>query len=162
MKIVIDSSTLISLAAINAIDLIKKVDADIICPEEIYQETVEVGSVRGHPDAVIIKGFFDDGTVKKQAVRRKAQMAGMSKVDSLVISLGKEANASYLFINDTKLARRGTIEGFDVRGSPDILLRLHEKGTISKEEYTSCLQKLFEYRRISKENMERYLKEGEE
>jgi predicted nucleic acid-binding protein len=160
MKIVIDSSTLISLATINAIDLLKEIDGDIICPDDVYQETVEIGSIRGHPDAVIIKGFFDDGTVKRQTVRRKSQMAGLSKVDSIVISLAKEVNASYLFINDTKLARRGTIEGFDVRGSPDILLRLHEKGTINKKEYESYIQKLFEYRRISKDNMERYLKEG--
>lgn len=160
MKIIIDSSTLISLAKINGLDLLKDVNAELICPEEVYRETVVIGSMKAHPDAILIKGIFDEEVVKKYAVRRTIRLSGLSKTDDIVLSLAKQTRASYLFINDTKLARRGVLEGFDVQGSPDILLRLYEKGAITKSEYENYVRQLFEHYRISRDNMERYLKEG--
>ncbi len=43
MKIVIDTSTLISFAKIGAIDLMKNIMGELICPQEVFEEAVIEG-----------------------------------------------------------------------------------------------------------------------
>lgn len=50
-KYVLDSSFLVSLAKISRLHLLKQLPGLIICPQEVYQEVVEVGINRGYADA---------------------------------------------------------------------------------------------------------------
>ena len=157
MKIVIDSSTLISLAKVNMIEILEKIGGEILCPEEVYNECVEEGIVKGHPDAIIIKRLFNKNEISIKKIERPKKFKGLSGVDSRVLSLAIQEEAGYLFVDDTKLARRAEFEGFEVRGSPDILLRMQNKKIINREEYTCLIKELHKKNRLSAKNMEKYL-----
>ena len=63
MKLIIDSSTLISLAKINMIGILEMINGEVSCPREIYNECVEEGMTKGHPDVIIIKRLFDKNRI---------------------------------------------------------------------------------------------------
>ncbi len=157
MNIVVDTSTLISLAKIDAIKLFENIDGELICPHEVFREAVIEGKEEGHQDAELIADIFRSGLVNKVNVLKNIDLNGISKTDSTVISCAIEHNAKYLFTNDTKLARKAEIQGIEVRGSPDILFRLLRKGIINKLQYNQFIIRLYEKKRISETNMIGYL-----
>lgn len=157
MKIIVDSSTLISLAKVNMIGILEKIDGEILCPEEIYTECVEEGMAKGHPDVIIIKQLFDKNRVNIKKIKQPMKFKGVSETDSKVLSLAIQEKPGYLFVNDTKLARRAEFEGFEVRGSPDILLRMQNKKIINRERYIHLISELHKKNRLSTKNMKKYL-----
>jgi len=90
IRVVIDSSALISLAKIDAIDLLIRINAKFLCPEEVYEETVEMGIRKGYPDAIIIKRIFDKKLIETVTVKTPKIYKGISKNDSKVIQLTKQ------------------------------------------------------------------------
>ena len=157
MKIVIDSSTLISLAKINMIDILDEVNAEILCPGGVYNECVKEGIAGGHPDAIMIKRLFDRRRINIGEIKQPQEFKGLSGIDSTVLSLAIQENPGYLFVNDTKLARRVEFEGFVVRGSPDLLLRMLHKKIINRKRYVDLIRELHTRNRLSLKNMDKYL-----
>jgi predicted nucleic acid-binding protein len=156
-KAVIDSSTLISLAKIDALGVLQEMDCEIICPEEVYQECVVVGALNGRVDAVQIKRLFDEKTVSTKTVEVKERIPGLSPVDCMVLALAIQEKPVIVFANDTKLARRIELAGFDARGSPDILLRMKRTGVLDDKRYASLIKLLGTKMRLSASNVEKYL-----
>ena len=157
MKAVIDSSTLISLAKIDALWVFGKMDCEIVCPKEVYEECVIDGSLGGMVDAVVIKRLFDEKTVTAMNISARQTFSGLSTVDGLVLSLALQEKAAFVFANDTKLARRAELAGIESRGSPDILLRIRYKGLIEDEKYVSLIMELGAKMRLSANNVIKYL-----
>lgn len=159
MKIVIDSSTLISLGKIDSINLLKKVEAEIICPEEVHEETVWEGIQRGYPDAITIKRLFDDQTIKTKKTKALKEKRGLTETDSKILALAIKEKAEYVFVDDIKLSRRVEYEKIKARTTPDLLTRMLDKGIIDKKTYKNLLKQLYAGSRLSKENMKQYLRE---
>lgn len=157
MKAVIDSSTLISLAKIDALWVFGKIDCELFCPEEVYEECVIQGALGGRVDAIIIKRLFDEKTVIALNVFARQNFSGLSCVDGLVLSLALQEKVSLVFANDTKLARRAELAGIESRGSPDILLRMRRKGLLDDEKYISLIMGLGAKMRLSADNVIKYL-----
>lgn len=157
MKIVIDTSTLISLAKIDAIGLLETIDSELICPSDVFEEAVVEAKIHGYRDGEIINGVFKSKCVIAVSVHNKMGFEGISKTDSVVISCAIENKTDYLFSNDTKLARKAELQGIEVRGSPDILLRLFQKNIINEQQYNRFIIELYRKKRISEINMALYL-----
>ena len=159
MKAVIDSSTLISLAKADCLDVLASIGCDLACPPEVYDECVSAGILLGRPDASEIKRLFVDGTVSVKEVSKRRCCEGISEADASVLSLALQENASYVFVNDIKLSRRIGMEGFVVRGSPDILLRMKHKGALSAKRYAELIAALIDKKRLSESNAKKYLED---
>lgn len=107
---VLDSSFLISLAKINLLKLIKQLPGPVFCPEEVYQEVVEIGLNRGYPDAFLIAHeiFLPQPPLANiVAVDNRLGTRGISPVDDSVFSLalGKKA---VLLTDDQKAAEKSS------------------------------------------------------
>ena len=157
MKAIIDSSTLISLAKIDALWVFNEMECEMICPDEVYRECVVMGSLNGRVDAVQIKRLFDEKTVSAKTVEVKERIPGLSTVDCMVLALAVQEKPGIVFANDTKLARRIELAGFDARGSPDILLRMKRKGILDDKGYSSLIKLVGTKMRLSASNVEKYL-----
>jgi len=157
IRVVIDSSTLISLAKINAIDLLTKINAKFLCPEEVHEETVEIGIRKGYPDAIIIKRIFDKKLIKAVRVKTPKIYKGISKNDSKIVQLIKQEGGGYLFVDDEKLSRAATNEGIKVRNSIDVIVRIFQKGTIDRQQCIDYIKRLYNLKRISRSNFKKYL-----
>lgn len=157
MKIIIDSSTLISLARIDMIGILEKIEGGVLCPNEIYDECVEEGIAKGKPDAIMIKRLFDKNRINTKEIKQPKKFRGLSETDSKILSLAIQEKPQYLFVDDTKLARKAEFEGFEVRGSPDILLKMQNKRIIKPEKYAHLIRELHKKGRLSTKNMKKYL-----
>ena len=58
MKYVIDTSSLISLARIQYLEIISALRIKGLLPHEVYNEAVTTGMVKGYTDSVIIENFI--------------------------------------------------------------------------------------------------------
>jgi len=156
---IIDSSTLISLAKIRKLDILKLLKTKIMTINDVYEECVEKGINLGHHDALEIKRVFDEKTVIIGDVKQYEKFSGISKIDSKVLSCAKERK-DYLFADDVKLGRRAKAENIEVRNTPDILLHLTKTKRLSQKEFKESLQKLVNNKRLSEKARKLYEKAG--
>lgn len=156
---VIDSSTLISLAKIGGLEVLRLIKGTVITIPEVFQECVEQGIAVGQPDALKIKSVFDQNIISVEKAKKQQVFSGISIVDSMVLSLAKEKRG-YLFSDDGKVSGRARAEGIEARNTPDMLCHLMVTRRISLEDYNKFFQKLVEKNRLSKKAMARYSHEG--
>ncbi len=71
MKSVIDTSTLISLARINCLELIPILRSDVVLPDEIYEEAVLKGEEKEFGDATVIKTFIERHRISLLSVKTR-------------------------------------------------------------------------------------------
>jgi predicted nucleic acid-binding protein len=64
LSTVSNTSPLIWLSKIGALDLLRDIFGEILVPEEVYKEAVEGGLREGYSDALIIKEAFDQGWIR--------------------------------------------------------------------------------------------------
>lgn len=155
----IDSSTIISFAKIQQLELLKILKTKIETIQEVYEECVKKGIDLGYADAVKIKKIFDEKIIIINNVKKYEEFSGVSKIDSKVISFAKEKE-DYLFVDDVKLGRRAKAENIEVRNTSDILLHLANTKRITKEEFNELLQKLVQQKRLSVKAKKLYEKAG--
>ncbi|HIJ11702.1 TPA: hypothetical protein HA278_06600 [Candidatus Woesearchaeota archaeon] len=156
---VIDSSTLISFAKIQKLDVLALLNGKTITIQDVYEECVERGIHLGFVDALRIKDVFDTKTVTIEKVKKQELFSGVSVIDSKVISLAKEKK-DYLFADDIKLGRRARAERIEVRNTPDILLHLVKTKRMTRKECANALRVLVDCKRLSEKTKEAYEKVG--
>jgi predicted nucleic acid-binding protein len=152
---VLDSSTLVSLAKVDALDLISKLIQKGQVPKEVYTECVEEGLALGYEDAVLIQRLFEAGILGIVS-HRSVPERGLSSVDTIVLSLAQKTK-SVLCANDTKLVRRAALYKVQVLGSPDLLLLGLKRKLLIEKSYRDKVRKLHEKGRLSESNMKFYL-----
>ena len=157
---IIDSSTLVSFAKINRLEIIKQFKTKIRTIPEVYKECVKDGIALGYPDALKIKQLFDEKIIQIKDVKNFKKYSGVSMVDSMLISNAKD-NEDYLFADDVKLGRRAKAENIEVRNTADILLHLMKTRRLNKNEFKELLQKLVDKGRLSEESKKYYEKMGD-
>lgn len=156
---IIDSSTLISFAKIEKLDLVKLFEKKITTIWDVYEECVEKSMNLGHTDAIKIKQLFNEKAITIENLNDYEKFSGVSEVDSKIISLAKEKK-DYLFVDDVKLGRRAKAENIEVRNTPDILLHLMKTKRIKKIEFRELLQKLVRNKRLSEKTKNFYENAG--
>jgi len=156
---IIDSSTLISLAKIRKLEILKLLKTKIITITNVYEECVEKGINLGHHDALEIKQIFDEKIISIEDAKDYEKFSGVSKIDSKVLSCAKEKK-DYLFADDVKLGRRAKAENIEVRNTPDILLHLMKTKRLPPKEFRESLQKLVHNKRLSEKARKLYEKAG--
>lgn len=156
---IIDSSTLISLAKIRKVDILRLLKTKIITIKDVYEECVEKGIYLGHHDALEIKQVGNEKIISIEDMKEYEIFSGISKIDSKVLSCAKEKK-DFLFADDVKLGRRAKAENIEVRNTPDILLRLMKTRRLSPKDFGALLQKLAHNKRLSEKAKKLYEKAG--
>ena len=150
-NVVVDSSTLITLAGAGALDLLKLVPHRARTVSAVHRETVEVGVARGIADAAAIAAAFAQRVVAIQEPRRKDRLPGISLADSLVLHLAVELGAACVFTNDRTLFRKARQQGLVAGISAELVLDLHTEGRISQQRRDALLKEFVARGRYSEE-----------
>lgn len=119
-----DSSFLISLSKINNLQLIQLLPGPVFCPEEVYEEVVEIGLHRGYADAFIISQEIflpEPPLVAKVTVSYRLQTRGISPVDDKVLSLAFQRSA-ILLTDDRRLRNKAFDINLKTHNSPEFML----------------------------------------
>lgn len=167
--IVSNSSTLISLAKIGRLNMIKELGKEIVSPEYVYNETVTEGKKKQLTDATLIEALFNDNTIKARKVTVQSWEFVKQKLgkelktgDHSVVSLVIQTNAEEVLTDDDDLAKIVEALGVQTTSSPDIILRQLKDKKIGVEEFKGLVNDLVAKNRISSVVSGEYLKRGGE
>ena len=135
MKTIIDTSTLISLARINYLDLIPQLRKEVVVPDAVYEEAVIRGEERGFSDAIVIKSFINGHktrivNTKSNYIRilRKRVNKVLAKGDEAVLSVALQEKAKEIMADDDGLGKIAMAMGFSVMARPDLLMEGLKRG----------------------------------
>ncbi len=127
--IVVDSTTLIALARIRRLDLLKIAFRQIVVPESVYEELVVRGA--GKPGSAEIR---DSNWIEVRSVKDREKVVGLQqslgKGESEAIVLAKEQRADLLILDDLAARKCALQEGLVVIGTLGPLKRLRERGIL--------------------------------
>ena len=167
MKYVIDTSSLISLARIQNIELIEELEMTPVAPDEVYEEAVIQGHAKGYADSLVIADFIKKYDIKilsvedkyKKDVREKTNKI-LTSGDEAVLALATREKIRTVITNDDGLGRIALATGFVVRATPDLLLEGLRKKILNHDKYESFVRGLVIENRLSSAIAELYLLEG--
>lgn len=167
MKSVIDTSTLISLARINSLELIQKLKLNAILPREVYDEAVINGEEKGIADATVIKSFIIRYEMKIAGVSsgyinllRKKINKVLAKGDEAVLSLAMKEKIREIITDDDGLGKIAMALGFSVKATPDLLMDGLRQKVLDFQKVEILMRELVVENRLSSAVAELYLLEG--
>lgn len=131
MKVVCDSTTLIGLAKIGEIELLRKLFSRIIIPKAVYAEVVTQGEGKEGSEEVRKATWIE---VEKVEDKRVVDLLSrhLNKGEVEVLILGKELEADWLIIDENEARDAAFSAGFKVIGLAGILLTAKELGYIKE------------------------------
>lgn len=127
MRIIADSSPLISLAILKRLDLLTDLDTEIYIPQAVFNEI----SRPNKPYSQVLTAFCKDRvrTVKNQmAVAMLTSDVDVGEAEAIVLAL--EMGVTDILIDDAKGRRAAKLKGLQVIGTIGILLVAKQRGLI--------------------------------
>lgn len=130
MNVVADSTPLISLSAIGALNLLQSLYGEIIIPEAVHREV----TVAGMPGAVEISRAL---WIKRQSVTDRVAVEGLLRKarlddgESEAIVLAIEIKATLLLLDDREARKYAKRQRLPVSGTLGVLLAAKAHGLIS-------------------------------
>jgi hypothetical protein len=141
VTVVSNSGPLISLAAINQIDLLRKLFNKIFIPEAVYQEVVVHGENRPGQREVEMSDWIDVVFVSKSDIP-KLMLDKLDPGESESLVLANELNADYLIIDEKLARRKALLLGLSCTGTLGVLLMAKKSNYIDNvAPFIDALQK---------------------
>ena len=128
--LVVDASTLITLARADEIRLLEYSPHQILTVPEVYRETVDDGRP---PTSQRIEDMFHRGAVATRGIQEHRKISGISETDSRLVHLAEELEAAELLSDDQKLLRRAQHRGLHAHITAVFVQQLYRAGTISEQ-----------------------------
>jgi len=151
---VLDSSSLITLARADALDLLVLAPHAAITVSAVYRETVETAALKAHAEAREIARCFDEKQIVIRDPRRRTPVPGVSRVDSTVIRLAEELGAADLLTNDRALLRKAEQRGLRASFTAEFVLRLCAADRIARQRQDELFRAFIAHRRYSAQFLE--------
>ncbi|MGI9016961.1 MAG: Uma2 family endonuclease [Euzebya sp.] len=149
MRVVVDSSSLISLAWSGQLDLLRVMPLEVVIPPGVYAEVVTTALDRGHADAAAIETALQGAEV--------AVSASSGSVDDHVVAAA--AVEGLVLTNDQVLGRRASNLGARWLRTADLVVLLHGTRAIEGARARAALIALQTAGRITTELRDAYLEE---
>lgn len=170
MIVVCDATSLILLAKLSDLHLLKALYKKVYIPKEIYNDVVIKGKGKsGEKEVKKAKGdWIEIKDVSDQIGIKKLQdIYGLGEGEAAAIILARDIKANFL-LTDDRLARKFALSHFQdtpimVSGTIGVLKFAREKGLITKSQFKSKIEFLKQEGFYLKENLyQQILKETEE
>lgn len=152
VRIVVDSSTLISLAWAGQLPLLGCAPVALVIPAEVRREVVDEGLARGYPDAAAI-----ESTVKVIADAGRSEELRDLPVDDAVLVRAREHGV--LLTNDLALGRRALNTGVRWLRTADFIVLCVRSGGLDRLRGVAAVKALRAAGRITEELLDAYLEE---
>jgi len=128
MKVISDASTLIGLARIGQLNLLRKLYSQIIIPQAVFEE---VSKEKKAGSEKISKASYIKIEKVKDEIAVKFLLGNLGKGESEVLVLAKEKQADLILIDEKKARKMARRAGFKVMGILGLLLVSKRNGFIS-------------------------------
>jgi hypothetical protein len=132
MSVVSNSTPLISLAAIGALDLLEQFYVTIVVPQAVHHEVVVAGAGKTGAQAVANAAWIQVQTVKNtQAVGVLMSVNKLDRGESEAIVLMQEINGSLILLDDQDARRVAQQSNLPMIGTVGVLLLAKQRGLIT-------------------------------
>ena len=128
-----DSSALVALAVMDALDILEKLFDEVLVPQAVYDEVVVPHKSQSHK----LKNFLDNKVVSVTLDIRKM---GLGDGELEAIALYQRMEADFLLIDDKRAKKFANLNGVNTIGSLGVMILAKEQGHISL--LRPCLEKL--------------------
>ena len=129
MILVLDSSSLISLARVGRLDTLRRIAGTVHIPEAVYEEVVQTGQERPGSVEVAQAHWIARHQVEDEAaVARLRARVGRGEAEAIV--LARELKADVLILDDATARRVAEAEGRSVLGLLGLLLHGKANGSV--------------------------------
>lgn len=123
MMVISDASPLISLAAINHLDLLQRLFGQIFIPPAVHSEVCGGRNRMGVPDYIKVQQVSNQGVLQSLEISLHAG-------ESAAIALGLENDGSLIILDDKEARETATRLGIRVIGTLGVLLLAKRRGTV--------------------------------
>lgn len=130
MKVIADSSVLISLSAINQLELLRKRFSEVTIPQAVQEEVVIEGNGQPGSQEVQSSDWIKVQEVKDRSLIQLLEVE-LDGGESEVIALGYEVNADLVLLDEKDARLRAKRLGLKVLGTIGILIWAKKTGHIS-------------------------------
>jgi predicted nucleic acid-binding protein len=128
MIVVCDSSPVIALATLDALDLLDKLFEEVVIPHHVFDEM----TIPGKPESVRIRLWAEGKVVEsKDRLLMQAFNLTVDAGEAEAMSLYRERNADFLLIDEKKGRRIALHNHIQVIGSLGILLLSKQRGLLA-------------------------------
>ena len=128
MKIISDTTPIISLASVGRLDILEKLFGEIFIPEAVYKE-IKAKKAYGYSE-------IDSDYIKTEAVKGKVcrdfLLNQLDMGEAEVILLAKEMDADAVIIDENLGYRIAKNSGLNVVRTLSVILKAKEKGIITE------------------------------
>ena len=129
LNVVCDASTLIALARIGHLDILRQVGVQVVIPTAVYEEMVVKGEGKPGSDEIRQASWVDTrGVADRNVVAKFRTVLGAD--ESEVIALAKESEADLIILDDEDARETAIAEGLNVVGLLAFLVLAKEGGII--------------------------------
>ena len=144
MLIVKDSMILIHLALGGVLKETCIMFGQVIIPNTVHKEVVEIGKKAGHADALLVEKLEYERYIQVVAVHETKLMNELEKYglrggELEVVTLYFQEKADLIASNDDKVRKLRLILNLNLVSSPEIVFMLVKNGDISKSKAVECL-----------------------
>ena len=127
MKAVINTTPLISLAAIDKLSLLDELFENIYIPNAVFKEATR----KGKKNAIVIEDWGKGRTVGITDIKAKSAFElTLDEGEAEVIVLAQEVDAELVIIDEDKARKVANLNGLKVTGTIGVLLDAKKQGKI--------------------------------
>ncbi len=145
MVVVSNSSPLIWLSRIRALNLLREVCAEVIIPQEVFEEVVQRGKHLGYADAIVVEQAVEAGWIKVKKIKTKLKIQELIEIHSgeaAVLQLALQEKINKVIIDDgaARIIAKGL--GLEPRGSVHIIITAAKRNLITAKRARELLTSL--------------------
>jgi len=144
-SIVSNATTLIYLAKIGRIDLLKKVFGEVFIPEEVKIEVVNRGKQSGEKDAYLIEKAINEGWLKVSKTKIIEIPIKLELGEAAVLSLAKNLGLKEVLMDEIPARTAARLLDLTPRGTIYVLLKALEKKEIDSNKFLEILNELVKH-----------------
>ena len=143
--VVSNATTLIYLAKIGRIDLLRKVFGEVFVPEEVRIEVVDKGKQLGEGDAYVVEKAIKDGWLKVLSVEALEIPIKLEPGEIAVLSLSRRQGLREVLVDEISARTAARLMGLIPRGTIYVLLKALEIREVNLSEFLDALSDLVKH-----------------
>lgn len=137
MKVICDTSVLITLASLGKLDLLQKLWKVVLIPRTVLNEVLAGNNGKKEVLAAVEEGWID---VKEDAI--EATPVGLDPGEFHCLALAEALKADLLVLDERKARQVACETGYSVTGTLGVLLSALAKGLLDSSEVPDLCERL--------------------
>ena len=143
MRIISDTTPIISLIKINRLDLLEKLFEEVLIPEAVYRELTTNALFENEAKIVKTSSFLKTSSVQnRKSLQLLQAVSGLDDGESEAIILADELKSDVLIMDERKGRKVAEKLGIKITGTVGVLLQSYSENMISSDEIKTYLDQL--------------------